>query len=187
MTIQLFLNSLVICQIWFGLSCIICYWNVRYIIIRPLFFLHVNSFCKWILSLFCYKEIDCMCTFHSSVISSTSKLVLDKFDNDFENSCLKFLANLSEAQFFAQLISDYMNWEDELFVVEHKMQPPTLWSTNYVMVMGLKCHPMPVGNNFNKVINKTRLKDEYFKASDQDSCVELEKAFLHPLTTRANR
>lgn len=70
-----------------------------------------------------------MCTFHSSVISSTSKLVLDKFDNDFENSCLKFLANLSEAQIFTQLISDDMNWEDEWFVVEHKMQPPTLWST----------------------------------------------------------
>lgn len=68
-----------------------------------------------------------------------------------------------------------------------KCNLPRFGVQDYVMVMGLKCHPMAIGNNFNKVINKTRLKDEYFKASDQDSCVELEKAFLHPLTTRANR
>ncbi|CAA2998090.1 Hypothetical predicted protein [Olea europaea subsp. europaea] len=49
------------------------------------------------------------------------------------------------------------------------------------------CGPLPDDAAMDRVLQKKRLKDKYFKSTERISCGELEKAFLRPSTPRADR
>ncbi|XP_022897651.1 uncharacterized protein LOC111411343 [Olea europaea var. sylvestris] len=57
----------------------------------------------------------------------------------------------------------------------------------YALVTGLMCGPLPDDAAMDRVLQKKRLKDKYFKSTERISCGELEKAFLRPSTPRADR
>ncbi|CAA3024535.1 Hypothetical predicted protein [Olea europaea subsp. europaea] len=52
--------------------------------------------------------------------------------------------------------------------------------------MGLICGPLLDDAVMDRVLQKRRLKDKYFKSTNRISCGELEKAFLRPSTPRAD-
>ncbi|CAA2955290.1 Hypothetical predicted protein [Olea europaea subsp. europaea] len=103
---------------------------------------------------------------------------MDNFDNrlraDFCDSCLGFLANVPEIQFFAQLIQALGH------LTRFGLQ-------EYAIVTGLHVGSFPEGDRYTKALEKRRLKEKYFKLVEKISCAQLEKAILCASTLRADR
>ncbi|CAA2979702.1 Hypothetical predicted protein [Olea europaea subsp. europaea] len=57
----------------------------------------------------------------------------------------------------------------------------------YALVTGLRCGLFLDDNVMERVLDKRRLKDKYFKHVDKISCAQLKQTFLRSSTPRANR
>ncbi|CAA3028901.1 Hypothetical predicted protein [Olea europaea subsp. europaea] len=124
------------------------------------------------------------------------KIVVKYFDErqreDFRNSCLGFLSELSDLQFSVQLIQQL------LFCCIRTDKRHELWFNlqghlarfgiqEYALVTGLRCGLLLDDNVMERVLNKRRLKDKYFKHVDKISCAQLEQTFLRSSTPQADR
>lgn len=124
------------------------------------------------------------------------KRVLDHFDErqlqDFRNSCLGFLVDVPDIQFSAQL------FQQLVFKSIRTDKVKELWfnvqgnltrfgQQEYAVVMGLRCSLPPEDDVFNRVLEKKRLKEKYFKSLDKVSCAHLEKILIRSSTARADR
>ncbi|XP_022883511.1 uncharacterized protein LOC111400329 [Olea europaea var. sylvestris] len=124
------------------------------------------------------------------------KTVMDNFNDrlraDFCDSCLGFLADVPEIQFFAQLIQALV------YRGIHCDKSHELWFNvqghltrfglqEYAIVTGLHARLFSEGDRYTKALEKKRLKEKYFKSLEKISCAQLEKAFLHASTPRADR
>ncbi|XP_022843203.1 uncharacterized protein LOC111366736 [Olea europaea var. sylvestris] len=110
---------------------------------------------------------------------------------DFRNSCLGFLSEVSDLQFFAQLIQQLV------FCCIQTNKRHELWFNlqghlarfgiqEYALVTGLRCGLLPDDNVMDRVLDKRRLKDKYFKHVDKISCAQLEQTFLRSSMPRAD-
>ncbi|CAA2968453.1 Hypothetical predicted protein [Olea europaea subsp. europaea] len=124
------------------------------------------------------------------------KMVIEHFDDrlraDFRNSCLEFLVDVPEIQFFAQLIQAlvcrgircdkaHKLWFNvEGYLTQFGLQ-------EYATVIGLHAGSFSEGHRYTKVLEKRRLKEKYFKSLEKISCAQLEKTFVHTSTPRADR
>ncbi|CAA2986766.1 Hypothetical predicted protein, partial [Olea europaea subsp. europaea] len=124
------------------------------------------------------------------------KTVLEHFDErqhtDFRNSCLRFLSEVRDLQFSAQLIQQHIFRcirTEKAIEIWFKVQGhlARFGLQEYALVMGLMCGPLPDDAAMDQVLQKKRLKDKYFKSTERISCGELEKAFLRPSTPQADR
>ncbi|CAA2969927.1 Hypothetical predicted protein [Olea europaea subsp. europaea] len=124
------------------------------------------------------------------------KTVMDNLNDrlrvDFHDSCLGFLADVPEIQFFAQLIHTLVcrgiccDKSHELwFNVQGHLTRFGL--QEYAIVTGLHAGSFPEGDRYIKALEKRRLKEKYFISLEKISCVQLEKAFLCASTPRADR
>ncbi|CAA2971828.1 Hypothetical predicted protein [Olea europaea subsp. europaea] len=124
------------------------------------------------------------------------KTVMDNFDDrlraDFRDSCLGFLTDVPEIQFFAQLIQALVcrgihcdKFHELWFNVQGHLTRFGL--QEYAIVTGLHVGSFPEGDRYTKALEKRRLKEKYFKSLDKISCAQLEKAFLRASTPRADR
>ncbi|CAA3005419.1 Hypothetical predicted protein [Olea europaea subsp. europaea] len=104
------------------------------------------------------------------------KIVMDPFDErqreDFRNSPLGYLADIPDIQFSAQLILQL------LFRTIRTEKVNELWFNVqghlmrfdlqvYTAVMGLRCGLFPEGDDFDRLIERKRLKERYFKSNDK--------------------
>ncbi|CAA3033587.1 Hypothetical predicted protein [Olea europaea subsp. europaea] len=89
------------------------------------------------------------------------KTVMDNFDDrlraDFRDSCLGFLANVPEIQFFAKLIQALGH------LTRFGLQ-------EYAIVTGLHAGSFSEGDRYTKALEKRRLKEKYFKLLEKISC-----------------
>ncbi|CAA3000338.1 Hypothetical predicted protein [Olea europaea subsp. europaea] len=124
------------------------------------------------------------------------KTVVEHLDErqwaDFRNSCLGFLSEVPDLQFSAQLIQQLV------FCCIQTNKRYELWFNlqghlarfgiqEYALVTGLRCGLLPDDNVMDRVLNKRRLKDKYFKHVDKISCAQLEQTFLRSSTPRTDR
>ncbi|CAA2960221.1 Hypothetical predicted protein [Olea europaea subsp. europaea] len=124
------------------------------------------------------------------------KTVMENFDDrlraDFRYSCLGFLVDVPEIQFFAQLIQAlvclgiHCDESHELWfnVQGHLTQ---FGLHEYAIVTGLYAESFSKGDRYTKALEKRRLKKKYFKSLEKISCAQLEKAFLRASTPQADR
>ncbi|CAA2974903.1 Hypothetical predicted protein [Olea europaea subsp. europaea] len=121
---------------------------------------------------------------------------MDNFDDrlraDFCDSCLRFLADVSEIQFSAQLIQALVcrgircDKSHELwFNVQGHLTRFGL--QEYAIVTRLHAGSFSEGDQYTKALEKRRLKEKYFKLLEKISYAQLEKAFLRASTPWADR
>ncbi|CAA2986807.1 Hypothetical predicted protein [Olea europaea subsp. europaea] len=122
--------------------------------------------------------------------------MMDNFDNrlwaDFRDSCLGFLVDVPEIQFFAQLIQALVCREircdksrELWFNVQGHLTRFGL--QEYAIVTGLHGGSFSEGDRYTKALEKRMLKEKYFESLEKISCAQLEKAFLRASTARADR
>ncbi|CAA2967199.1 Hypothetical predicted protein [Olea europaea subsp. europaea] len=120
------------------------------------------------------------------------KIVMDHFDErqheDFRNSPLGYLADIPNIQFSAQLILQL------LFRTIRTEKVNELWFNvqghlmrfdlqEYAVVTGLRCSIFPEGDDFDRLIERKRLKERYFKSNDKVSLAQLQSTVAQPSTT----
>ncbi|CAA3016727.1 Hypothetical predicted protein [Olea europaea subsp. europaea] len=124
------------------------------------------------------------------------KTVMDHFDDrlrdDFRNCCLRFLADVPEIQFSAQLIQVLVCQEircDKSHELWFNVQGHLTWFglQKYAIVIGLHVSSFSKGDRYRKALEKRRLKEKYFKSLEKISCAQLEKTFVRASTSRADR
>ncbi|CAA2953456.1 LOB domain-containing protein 21 [Olea europaea subsp. europaea] len=104
------------------------------------------------------------------------KTVMDHFDErqreDFRNSPLGYLADIPDIQFSAQLILQLLfrtihteKANELLFNVQGHLMRFGL--QEYAAMTGLRCGVFPVGDYFDRLIKRKRLKERYFKSNDK--------------------
>ncbi|CAA2935144.1 Hypothetical predicted protein [Olea europaea subsp. europaea] len=81
------------------------------------------------------------------------------------NYCLRFLTDVSEIQFFAQLIQ----------------------ALEYAVVTRLHARSFPEGDRYTMALEKRRLKEKYFKSLEKISYAKLEKTFVHASKPQVDR
>ncbi|XP_022880715.1 uncharacterized protein LOC111397983 [Olea europaea var. sylvestris] len=124
------------------------------------------------------------------------KTVMDIFDDrqrdEFRNSPLWYLAEVAEIQFSAQLIQQLVfrtirtDKVNELwFNVQGNMMRFGL--QEYTLVTGLRCGVFPEGDEFDRVLERRRLKERYFKSMENISLAQLQTTIGRPSTARADR
>ncbi|XP_022860750.1 uncharacterized protein LOC111381224 [Olea europaea var. sylvestris] len=124
------------------------------------------------------------------------KTVMDHFDErqreDFRNSPLGYLADIPDIQFSAQLILQL------LFRTIRTEKANELWFNvqghlmrfglqEYAAMTGLRCGAFPEGDDFDRLIERKRLKERYFKSNDKVSLAQLQCTVARPSTTHADR
>ncbi|CAA3025626.1 Hypothetical predicted protein, partial [Olea europaea subsp. europaea] len=57
----------------------------------------------------------------------------------------------------------------------------------YTLVTGLRCGIFPEGDKFDRVLERRRLKEMYFKSMEKISLAQLQTTIARPSTTRADR
>ncbi|CAA2970410.1 Hypothetical predicted protein [Olea europaea subsp. europaea] len=124
------------------------------------------------------------------------KIVVKHFDErqraDFRNSCLGFLSEVPDLQFSAQLIQQLVfyciqtnKWHELWFDLQGHLA--RFGIQVYALVTGLRCGLLSDDNVMDRVLDKRRLKDKYFKHVDKISYAQLEQTFLRSSTPRADR
>jgi hypothetical protein len=112
--------------------------------------------------------------------------------NDFRASSLGYLTDVADIQFSAQLLQQFV------FRCIETDKKQELWFNvqghlcrfglqEYALVTGLRCGVLPDDDRFHRVVEKTRLKDKYFKSSDKISCAQLQNTCARSTTPRADR
>ncbi|CAA3002109.1 Hypothetical predicted protein [Olea europaea subsp. europaea] len=102
------------------------------------------------------------------------KTVIKHFDKqqqaEFHNSCLGFLAEL--VLYYVQTDKRHKLWFNlQGYLARFSMQ-------EYALVTTLRCGLLPADNAMDRVLEKRRLKDKYFKNMDKISFAQLEQIFL---------
>ncbi|CAA3013648.1 Hypothetical predicted protein [Olea europaea subsp. europaea] len=115
------------------------------------------------------------------------KTVLEHVDErqreEFRNACLGFLSEVPDLQLSTQLIQQLV------FCCIQTKKRHELWFNlqghlarfgiqEYALVTGLRCGLLPDDNVMDRVLEKRRMKDKYFKHVDKISCSQLEQTFL---------
>ncbi|XP_022845851.1 uncharacterized protein LOC111368688 [Olea europaea var. sylvestris] len=108
---------------------------------------------------------------------------MDHFDErqreNFRNSSLGYLAEVPVIQFSAQLIQQLW-FSTQGHLTRFGLQ-------EYTLVTGLRCGSFPEGAEYERVLQRRRLKERYFKSNDKISLAQLQSAMARSLTPRANR
>ncbi|CAA3023209.1 Hypothetical predicted protein [Olea europaea subsp. europaea] len=116
----------------------------------------------------------------------------DRLRADFRNSCLGFLADVPEIQFFAQLIQALVCRGircDKVHELWFNMQGhlTRFGLQEYAIVTGLYAGLFPEGDRYTKALEKRKLKEKYFKSLEKISCAQLENTFVRASTPWADR
>ncbi|XP_022889391.1 uncharacterized protein LOC111404893 isoform X2 [Olea europaea var. sylvestris] len=124
------------------------------------------------------------------------KTVMDHFDErqreDFRNSSLEYLAEISDIQLSAQLIQQLA------FRTIHTNKLYELWFSvqehltrfglqEYALVTGLRRGSFPEGAEYERVLQKRRLKERYFKSNNKISLAQLQSTMARSSMPRADR
>ncbi|CAA3031462.1 Hypothetical predicted protein [Olea europaea subsp. europaea] len=124
------------------------------------------------------------------------KTVMDHFDErqweDFHNSSLGYLAKVSDIQFSTQLIQQLV------FRTVHTDKVYELWFNmqghfmrfgvqEYALVTGLRCSAFLKGGEFDRLLERRRLKERCFKSNDKILLAQLWSALARPSTVRVDR
>ncbi|CAA2968549.1 Hypothetical predicted protein [Olea europaea subsp. europaea] len=124
------------------------------------------------------------------------KIGMDNLDDrlraNFRNSCLSFLADVPEIQFFTQLIQALVCREihcDRSHELRFNVQGHLTWFglQEYAIITRLHARSFSEGDRYTKALEKRRLKEKYFKSLEKISCAQLEKTFVCASTPRADR
>ncbi|CAA3027573.1 Hypothetical predicted protein [Olea europaea subsp. europaea] len=119
------------------------------------------------------------------------KNVMDQFDErhqeDFRNSSLEYLADIPDIQFSAQLIQQLVFRTirtDKLYELWFSVQGHLMrfGLQEYALAIGLRCSAFPEGAKFDRLLERRRLKERYFKSNDKISLAQLQSTMARSLS-----